>query len=125
MYSRSYITDSRESITPPENYDGNAFIEPRVTQNHTVAVTHGEMRSVGNDVREETVSECTAEPASTSVGGSVLTSLLGRWGGISPFRMPKIGTEEILIIATALFLFLSKEGDRECAIMLLLLLVIN
>ena len=36
-----------------------------------------------------------------------------------------IGTEEILIIATAAFLFFSKGGDRECALILLLLLFIN
>ncbi len=37
----------------------------------------------------------------------------------------KIGTEELLIIALALFLFLSKDGDKECAIILFLLLFIN
>ena len=37
----------------------------------------------------------------------------------------KLGTEELLIIALALFLFLSKDGDKECAIILFLLLFIN
>ena len=36
----------------------------------------------------------------------------------------KIGLEEILIIAAAAFLFFSKDGDIECALMLLVLLFI-
>lgn len=36
-----------------------------------------------------------------------------------------IGWEELLIIAAALFLFLSKDGDKECAIMLAILLFIT
>ena len=36
----------------------------------------------------------------------------------------KIGLEEILIIAAAAFLFFRKDGDIECAIMLLLLLFV-
>ncbi len=55
-------------------------------------------------------------------GGGALSSLFSS-GGVKSF-ISKIGTEEILIIATALFLFLSKEGDKECAIMLLLLLLV-
>ena len=38
---------------------------------------------------------------------------------------PKIGTEEILIIGLAIFLFLSRDGDKECAVLLLLLLFIR
>ena len=41
------------------------------------------------------------------------------------FGLQKIGTEEILIIATAAFLFFSKDGDKECAILLLLLLLLS
>ena len=40
-------------------------------------------------------------------------------------RLPKLGTEEILIIGLALFLFLSRDGDKECAILLALLLLIH
>ena len=48
----------------------------------------------------------------------------GLLGGLN-LKMPKIGTEEILILATAAFLFFSKDGDKESAIILLLLLLIN
>ena len=37
----------------------------------------------------------------------------------------KFGTEELLIIAVAAFLFFSKDGDRECALILLALLFIS
>lgn len=39
--------------------------------------------------------------------------------------LEKIGYEEILIIAIAAFLFFSADGDRECALILLALLLIN
>ena len=44
---------------------------------------------------------------------------------LSSLSLPKIGTEEILIIAAAAYLFFSKDGDKECAIMLILLLFVN
>lgn len=44
-------------------------------------------------------------------------------GGLG-LSVPAFGTEDILIIATAAFLFFSKSGDKECAIMLLLLIFI-
>lgn len=37
----------------------------------------------------------------------------------------KIGTEELLILALAAFLFFSRDGDRECALMLLALLFVG
>ena len=52
-------------------------------------------------------------------------SFLSDIGKNSKFSLQKIGTEEILIIATAAFLFFAKEGDKECAIMLLLLLFLG
>ena len=39
--------------------------------------------------------------------------------------LEKIGFEEILIIAIAAFLFFSANGDKECALILLALLLIN
>lgn len=39
--------------------------------------------------------------------------------------LDKLGYEEILIIAVAAFLFFSDGGDKECAVLLILLLLIN
>ena len=37
----------------------------------------------------------------------------------------RIGAEELMLIGIAAYLFFSKEGDRECAIMLLALIFIT
>ena len=57
--------------------------------------------------------------------------LSGLFGGPGALLRPlgikdlKIGTEELMIAAVALFLLFSKNGDKECAIMLLLTLFIT
>lgn len=125
MYSRSYYPESPERLSLPENYDGTAFME----RNDTEAAP---------DVAESSVSENTEIPVHKNIdSGNGLFSGLGNipllsglfdkgglLGGLG-LKMPNIGTEEILILATAAFLFFSKNGDRECALILLLLLFIN
>ena len=107
MYSRSYYGEGESAMNLPENYVGEAFSE-------------GERAHVESDapMREECAPAC-----SEAREGSILSAL-----GL-PFldriKMPRIGSEELLIIAAAAFLFLSKDGDRECAVMLRLLLFIR
>jgi hypothetical protein len=63
-------------------------------------------------------------PEKPKEGTGFLQNILGNIN----IRMPsldKIGFEEILIIAIAAFLFFSADGDRECALILLALLLIN
>lgn len=115
MYSRSYYDEAGGAVNLPENYVGTAFSdtlppEPR-----------------GEEYKSESES---AQCVAANAGGNEPSILTGLFGGIkSPLlgnlRLPEIGLEEILIIATAAFLFFSKDGDRECAIMLLLLLLVN
>ena len=123
MYSRSFYPDTPDRLMPPENYDGTAFME----RDEEAANT--EMTSATVDAGE------TSRRESTEASGGVLSSLSipflsglfdkgGLLGGLG-LSMPRIGTEEILIIATAAFLFFSKRGDREIALILLLLLFIN
>ena len=109
MYSRSYYTeDTHPSL--PDGYDGVAFSE-RTEDIPTDYQPHPEQN----------------EAVPTSGSASILSGLFGKGGlfGIEGIKMPKIGTEEILIIATAAFLLFSKNGDKECAIILLILLFIN
>ena len=109
MYSRSYYPeDTHPSL--PDGYDGVAFSD-RIEDIPTETPPPLEQR----------------ETAPTSGGTSILSGLFGKGSlfGIEGLRMPKIGTEEILIIATAAFLLFSKNGDRECALILLFLLFIN
>lgn len=113
MYTANYYP-KEDGMKVPENYSGNAF-----------AQSVGETDTEPKDAPE----------AQEAMGGGLFSSLTSRLplGKIIPEGLHsalhldkfKIGTEEILIIALALFLFLSKEGDKECAIILFLLLFIN
>lgn len=116
MYARSNYIDDPSRITFPDNYDGTAFM----------------------DQSSQSINE-TSEPqekvveASFSNGG--LLSSLGRIPLLAGLfnqgdencnrGFLNFGTEEILILATAAFLFFSKNGDKESALILLLLLFVT
>ena len=119
MYSRNYYPEATEKISLPENYDGTAFIE-RSAEEPT------------NEILFDPAEEPTLEASSRNDGllsgfGEIpiLSALFGSHGGSGKLKMPSIGIEEILILATAAFLFFSKDGDKESALILLLLLLIN
>lgn len=125
MYSRSYYPESQDRINIPENYDGTALLERQ-----------DQIIDSGEEVSFTETKEASATPGQayreTSILDGIgklpfLSGIFGN-GGLFPginLKMPKIGTEEILILATAAFLIFSKSGDRECGILLLLLLLIN
>lgn len=98
MYARSY-KDGEISSLPP-HYDGVAFGEGIVEEQ--------------NDPEVEAVP--TAAPAEESVFSRLASADLFR-----AIKLPKIGTEELLLIAAAAFLFFSADGDKECAILILIL----
>ena len=103
MYTRSY-KDGEISALPP-HYDGVAF---------------------GDSVPTEKESEGTggADALAASAPPSILSSLFG--GDIlRGIKIPKIGTEELLLLAAAAFLFFSKDGDKECAILILILVFLT
>ena len=111
MYTGNYYPQDKE-IRVPHDYGGSAFEE----------------------AQDECKSEATEASATPRTGGifeSIATLFpLGRMlpegvRGALHLDNFKLGTEELLIIALALFLFLSKDGDKECAIILFLLLFIN
>lgn len=102
MYTGSYNGDGEMRI--PEGYDGTMLNE--------------DTPCLG---REAAIKEEQRPP-------SILSGILR--GGNALFNIPilkelNIGIEEILIGATALFLLTSHGGDKECALMLLLLLFIR
>ena len=132
MYTRSYRTDSSEPINIPENYDGVTFS----SQNEEISFENEVEVSAPPNKNPWEGPPPPRPHTDADEGGRGLFGGLGKLpflsgifgGGSLPFgnlKMPKIGTEEILIIGAALFLFFSKEGDRECALMLLLLLLIS
>ena len=124
MYSRSYPTERQTTAKVPNRYDGCAFSDEKICENLDTPPALCEP--------EEEI-ECSCEVQghknddSSQAKGGFLSGILGSLfgGGRVGFGLPKIGAEEILIIATALFLLFSKEGDNECALLLLLLLLIN
>lgn len=118
MYSRSFYPEQSEKPSLPDNYDGTAFMEstPRIEE-------ATEPTSITPDVQDTVnVSECGGGILDSMSRIPFLSGLFGDKGGI---RLPKIGMEEILILGVAAMLFFSKEGDKECAIILILLLFIS
>ena len=141
MYTRSYHSEE-EKIKVPENYDGNALREE--VHSEEIPLSLPLTKSIGEtkispreDIPraddEKECEECFTEPkteeAAVKVGIFERLSQNGifkkRFGGLLKLDGFKIGSEEILIAAVALFLLFSKDGDLECAIMLLLLLFVN
>ena len=124
MYSRSYYPDGAGRPSPPENYDGCAFSE----QINPPSPETGEVSFIEDGPRKSGCPERTEECGGGGLGQiPLLSGLLGKGGllGGLNLKLPTLGTEEILILAMAAFLFFSKWGDKESAIMLLLLLLIN
>ena len=107
MYTRSFYPDTGDRINLPENYDGTVFsgkVEEHKESEATVANI--------NKARDE----CN----SILAGHGKVPILSGLFGNGSPLsqlnlKLPTIGTEELLLIATAAFLFFSKDGDKESA----------
>ena len=125
MYTRSY-GDELSDIIIPEKYGGTSF---------TQGIPGEEKKDIGStyknpweaDEIHSTSSDKIEDGAMASATPSKLP-FIGFLSGIfknESLSLQKIGKEELLILATAAFLFFSREGDKECAIMLLLLLFIS
>lgn len=138
MYTRAYYP-KEDKINVPENYDGNAFREESVKTDIEEAPTlqkeeaiplHAPWDNPPPEENSEEKSEAVmGKPKSEGVFGTIfkrlpISNLFSGFGGLKN-GLSDIGTEEILIIGVALFLLLSKGGDKECAVMLLLLLFIK
>ena len=114
MYSRSYYSDEPGKMALPDNYQGTTFMDQPEER----------IESVFSEQKEETAPTIAHVESSKNIFGGIpiLSSFFGNGMGIN---FQSIGIEEILIIATAAFLFFSKDGDKESAIILLLLLLVN
>ncbi len=126
MYSRSYYPESGERISIPENYDGTTFSEKENSEFEPNATEVSFMNTKEASIFDKSPRK--EESLLEGIGRlPFLSGLFNKGGMLSGLniKMPKIGTEELLIIATAAFLFFSKGGDRESAVMLLLLLLVN
>ncbi len=115
MYTRSFGTPDEETLSIPEKYSGMAFdankceIHSEIEESHATADGSFEKK----DKLFGTFSRFL--PAGLFDKGFALFKKDGF----------KLGTEEILILIVAAFLLFSKEGDKECALMLIMLLFIS
>ncbi len=112
-YTRSYGIGEEGVRLPPENYDGTAFAD---------AERRDECLQPEAEAASAHCHGCQGKDCGQSLFRiPFLGNLFGNSGGI----LSGISTEELLIIGLALFLLLSKDGDTECALMLLLLLLVR
>ena len=120
MYSRSYNdgeTGSSEfrGTRIPTGYDGTALSSDGIkdAQSPCEPACDCDCR---NDCRESREKK---EP-------SFFDNIIGIFGGKKlGFSLSGIDTEDLLLIGLALFLFISKNHDRECALMIAALLFIR
>ena len=124
MYTRSY-SDTVGDIIIPEKYGGTSFVHSSAQEHHEAREqTHNPWEGQEQTTaREEDVGEIKETSATPTKGG--IGAMRSGLFKTDLFTLPSIGREELLIIATAVFLLFSKEGDKECAIMLLLLLFLG
>ena len=125
MYSRNLFKEQTPTAVP-KDYSGTSLKSDDGEDTAPVAENPWQ---IPQDVPCE--KPCTPpkkEECGAKKGGSFLSEMLSsrlgflKEGSFGSF-LGGIGTEEILIIAIALFLLLSRDGDRECAVMLLFLLI--
>ena len=118
MYSRP-----REDfgISLPGDYCGTAFKEDDAGSSGGIC-DRGRDESETCEMRER--QDCAEGRRAPGISSFLSELPLFRGLGGLGLSVPAFGTEDILIIATAAFLFFSKSGDKECAIMILLLIFI-
>lgn len=142
IYTRSYVGE-REAINLPSGYDGIALRDEKKDEKRdTGATLQQNSDNIGGDdevtVHRENPWERASEvEASVAAGARESGGIFGNIpflsglfeGGKIPFlssvKPPKIGFEEMIIIGAALLMFFSKNGDKECAVILILLLFIS
>ena len=141
MYSRSYYSEE-EKIKIPENYDGTALRENESEVDSKITIPMNTPKSepkisprerCDEEMREsEECAKCVREEAGcTENKESFFDSFFKRLpiksliGKSRCKKDQKLGIEEILILSVALFLFFSKDGDKECALFIALLLFVD
>ncbi len=113
MYTRSY---PERGTDIPEGYVGAAVgSTDKSADSHYIDGTKNPWENEPTQTEE-------GVPASKNTLG--FSGILGSLFQNGRFNLQFIGFEEILIIAAAAYMLMSKDGDRECGIMLLVLLFI-
>ncbi len=131
MYMRNYCQDREEEILVPENYDGNAFrtnaaneSPPSFFEQNKIDLSADESNKKVDEAKD-TMSYAKNERSFLGALKSFIPEGLFSRNGFLKNALLDIGTEEILIIGIALFLFFSKDCDKECALILIFLLFVK
>ena len=124
MYSRSY-TD--ETLRIPEGYDGTALLESREVPPRIAPTPDTPRRELKISPPEQTSEETapTFSEEKKSADGHYLSSLRGLLSSWNTRLGTSLGSEELLIGAIALFLLISHDGDKLCALLLIALIFIT
>ena len=112
MYTRTYPEKPSEI---PDGYKGTAMSDTERT----------DAGYIGGANPWETAGVSDGESTEASARATEMGGILGGLFQNGRFSLQSIGFEEILIIAAAAYMLMSRDGDRTCGIMLLVLLFIS
>lgn len=121
MYTRPY-NDERHGIVIPDSYGGTALHDSITANDEDRGKNPWESQQqaqASTDENEESTEVFANEEKSQS--SSFLSGIFKN----TNFSLQKLGKEEILLLTAAAFLFFSKEGDKQLALMLLLLIFLG
>lgn len=126
MYARAYNSDTK-GIVIPDSYGGTSLYEPRPERSESDGSesVEGTKNPWEDEVHTESDTAASAEPRASIFSKLPFFDFLPNFFKSDTFSLQNIGLEEILILATAAFLLFSKDGDKECAAMLLLILFLG
>ena len=120
MYAQSYQDEGIRGI--PDTYSGVAL---RENQNDDGNNSDTDDIPVSKNPWENECEAKEEQKHSSNILSDIFASIISPLGFGRGAQGFKIGTEELLIIGAAAFLFFSKERDIECIIMLVALLLIT
>lgn len=128
MYTRTYSNES-SGIVIPERYGGTSLggtapecMNAQDKGDDALTTEQNQWEDVHTSA---SVKDDEAIETSSFISKLPFTRIFSNIFKNSTYSLQKIGVEEILIIATAAFLFFTKDGDKECAIMLIFLLFLT
>ncbi len=133
MYSGNYYTDEGH-IKVPDNYSGTSMLEENIQDVSTppihIEIPKTEMKvspKENEDTEEVFLNKENFDGDKKEKWFDIPSILKGF--GIKDVHLtnmiPKIGTEELLLIALSAFLLFSKNGDKECALIVFLLIFVK
>ena len=120
MYFGTYKKEDVD-IRIPKNYNGTYFLEDTSDNKDGQDENTGARCEKTEDYHMKN-SECDQKSTCTDGKWGFFEKLFGK--DIKPC-IPKFDAEDLLLLGLATFLFFSKNGDRECALILAMLIFIS